>query len=157
MVRTIIRDMTLSSLHFPVRHCSSHAKAVATLLLIAGLIPPHSGCSGRADRVVLRGKVAFDGKPIHVGTLRFVPSEDTLGPVTIAAIEDGSYVADGHDGVPIGNHKVEVFAYDLTGFVPAPGNQPKQIIPAKYNDETTLSLAVDPSSGERSVDFELTP
>ena len=132
------------------------AKLVAAWLLLSAATGS-VGCGGRSDRVIVHGDISFGGVPVQVGTIRFAPIEETVGPVTIAEIEDGSYVAEGHEGVPIGRHRIEIFAYDLTGFVPGPGQQPNQIIPTKYNEESVLTMTVDAASANQNMDFDLEP
>jgi hypothetical protein len=134
-------------------HCSEVAPVKAFVALLLTLV----GCGGPSDRVVLRGDVTFDGKPVQIGTIRFAPIEGAQGSVTIAPIEDGKYVADSHEGVPYGTHRVEISAFDLTGFEPGPGKQPKQLIPSKYNEESALTANVDQTSGDSTIDFQLMP
>jgi len=119
-----------------------------------------AGCGHNADRVELSGTVTFAGKPVQHGQIRFLPIEDTQGPVTIAQIEDGKYAVTSHEGVPVGRLRVEIRGYDMTGItVPMPGTRPpKQLLPEKYNDKTTLTLTVSDSTGYRIThDFDLTP
>ncbi len=139
-----------------VKHLG-HCREVAPVKAFFSLLLMLSGCAGPSDRVVLRGDVSFDGKPVQIGTIRFAPIDGAKGSVTIAPIENGKYVADNHEGVPYGTHRVEISAFDLTGFEPGPGKQPKQLIPSKYNEESALTVKVDQTSGDSTTDFQLMP
>jgi hypothetical protein len=81
------------------------------------------GCGhSQLPRRAVFGKVTCGGEPVFTGKLRFVPVENTIGPVTSARISDGQYRADNRGGVPIGKHRVEISARRTTGQkVPAPG------------------------------------
>jgi hypothetical protein len=81
--------------------------------------------------------------------------------VTIEAIENGHYVAKANGGLPVGEHRVEILAYDLSksdGKWPAgPGVPvPPQILPAKYNTRSQLTVSVERTGSELTRDFQLT-
>jgi hypothetical protein len=68
--------------------------------------------------------------------------------------------ADG--GVPAGEHRVEILAYDLSKtdgkFPTGPGiPPPPQILPAKYNIKSQLTVSVDKTMPRMTHDFDLTP
>lgn len=121
------------------------------------------GCSENGlEKVVLHGKVSYDGKPLPTGQIRFIPLEGTHGPKSGAVIIDGQYTADGKGGVPIGNHRVEIQAYrPVGGKVPAAmqaeGGPTEPYLPAKYNGQSVLTVEVTEDSGSRSIDFDLEP
>jgi hypothetical protein len=121
------------------------------------------GCSENGlDKVVLHGKVNFDGKPLPTGQIRFVPMEGTHGPKSGAVIIDGAYVAEGKGGVPLGNHRVEIQAYrPVGGRVPAAmqaeGGPTEPYLPARYNGQSILTVEVTEDSGSQSIDFDLEP
>ena len=84
--------------------------AVLFVLVIAG------GCRhGGLSRKVVFGSVTCGGEKVVTGTVRFVPVGSTPGPATVALIVNGQYRAENRGGVPIGKHRVEVFARRLTG------------------------------------------
>jgi hypothetical protein len=87
-------------------------------LLAAGLVgcgPDHGLTLGRA-----RGKVTYNGEPVHYGTVLFVPdaTKGTDGPSAMGIIrEDGTYelsTDSGGDGALVGVHKVGVVGLDPT-------------------------------------------
>lgn len=114
------------------------------------------------ERVVVQGQVSYDGEPVQDGRIRFVPTGETEAPSSGAVIENGKYVADGQGGVPVGTHEVKI-----EGFRPREGaeslpdgvnveTQKDQYLPAKYNEESTLEMTVEPGQ-KKSIDkdFEL--
>ena len=131
------------------------------LLFPAALFPLLSGCGGQEGpaRVVVSGKVTFQGQPVADGQIRFVPKPGTAAPVTIEAIKNGTYSTDTSGGVPVGEHLVEIRAYDPNQPPPTgPGEPPRrQLLPDKYNSKTELELKA--KAGQRPItrDFELTP
>jgi len=121
------------------------------------------GC-GRSgpERVVVVGKVTYRGKPVKAGEIRFIPAKGTSGPSWGALITDGQYTANGKGGVPVGLHRVEIVATDVKkkgrGFESADvakGAIPKQYLPAKYNSQSELEIAVESARGKIIQNFEL--
>ncbi|MDA0835946.1 MAG: hypothetical protein O2955_17725 [Planctomycetota bacterium] len=120
-----------------------------------------TGCGkSDLDRANVSGQVSFDGKPIEVGTIAFVPTGDTKGPVSGGRIENGTYTLTGAQGAVIGSHKVEITGTRKTGekipaVPPATGEMEltEQFIPEKYNKQTTLTA--DIVAGTNEKDFEL--
>jgi hypothetical protein len=111
--------------------------------------------------------VTLNGQPLARGTIRF----ETTGerPAT-AVVENGQIVEattyKTGDGVPIGSHKVAVFAnadaasavVDDPGKAPPPGANymsGKSLIPARYNDPEKSGLSAEIKSGENVVEFKL--
>lgn len=115
-----------------------------------------TGCGG-PSRVVVKGKVTHEGKPISKGEIRFLPEGE--GQVTGSTITDGVYEASGGNTVLSGACRVEI-----TAMRPAksrqdanvPFQQETQYLPAKYNTKTTLRFDV-PTSGPVEKNFDLEP
>jgi hypothetical protein len=122
------------------------------ILLLVGC-----GTKDPFDRVVVAGKVSYQGTPVEFGIIRFTPTEETMTPPNAAYIMHGEYRVEARGGVPAGTHKVVIQAF--TGGVPqptnndqargieddpapGPGGPPKQFLPEKYNDKSTLTLEV---------------
>ena len=117
------------------------------------------GC-GRSDgltRVVVNGNVRLSGSPVERGQIRFIPHVDTAGPVTIEEILDGEYSCERSGGVPVGQHRVEILAWDPSvPFPTGPGQPtPKQLAPKKYNVDSELVVTLDDSSNPVVKDFDL--
>ena len=78
-----------------------------------------------------------------------------MGPVS-----EGIYRIDWKGGVPVGECKVEILGYEETGkevIVGAGGKTEKethQVLPAKYNTKSTLSVTVE-EGRENQHDFDL--
>jgi hypothetical protein len=126
---------------------------VAALLSVMGC-----AAGDHLSRVLLSGAVTYDGKPVEKGQIRFIPQEQSGGPITIASIDGGRYTTEATGGVPVGAHRVEVKGYDAHEYQTAPtgpGSPPvKQLLPDKYNRESTLTASVQDDSDGR-LDFNL--
>jgi hypothetical protein len=138
------------------RDYSSMAGAL-TAILLAALV----GCTSRdLDKVVVRGTVLFAGKPLPHGQIRFIPIGDTKGPISGGVIKDGTYIADGKGGVPLGHHRVEIYGYRpanraAPAAFSAEGGASEQYLPGKYNGGSGLEVTVTADSGSRPIDFDL--
>ena len=75
-------------------------------------------------------------------------------------------MADSHGGVPVGKFKIRIECWRPTAKWLKEHGPPgpdavwdiipqQQIIPAKYNAKTELSITIEPGSGEVTRDFEL--
>jgi hypothetical protein len=118
------------------------------------------GCGGNhgQERVIVSGKVVFDGKPINNGRIRFTPDANSRVPSSGANIGNGQYLANLHGGVPVGTYKVEIEAYDENGLSSdePPGMQVRRNkLPEKYNANSQLTLKVESGSRNMTKDFEL--
>lgn len=123
------------------------------------------GCGGSGvEKTVVRGNVSFENEPVENGEILFYPVESTVGPVSGATIVEGKFVADGKGGVPVGKHRVEIRAYDLSASRPTPPPdasgarrqyQPRtQYLPDRFNRKSTLFVTV-PNDGTFERDFAL--
>jgi hypothetical protein len=117
------------------------------------------GCGARdgLTRVVVKGDVRLNGSPVTKGQIRFIPQVGTKGPVYIQDIVDGKYTCDRAGGVPIGQHRVEILAWDPSvPFPKGPGAPtPKQLAPEKYNVKSELTISLDNSTNPVVKDFDL--
>lgn len=136
----------------------SHFVLNSVALSLLALASCGCGKSG-VDRVYVSGKATYDGKPIEIGQIRFVPTSPATGPVTIERIEDGEYATKTTGGVTVGTHRVEMRMYDSHEYETAPrvagSASVKQLLPDKYNRNSELTLTVDAGSGAIERDFEL--
>jgi hypothetical protein len=135
------------------------------VLLLAGcamsaVSPFGCGPSDGIKRVVISGKVSYQGQPVTDGLIVFVPAKGTKGPTASATIRDGTYTVVAAGGVPTGTHCVEIQAYRP---VAAPPNRPasrqdmaakQQYLPEQYNRQSTLEATVD-AKGGNTQDFDL--
>lgn len=134
----------------------------ASTLAIWSLLVAFGGCGpdDGLERVVVAGRVSYKGQPVEYGQLRFRPQSDTEGPVTIAAVREGRYLADSQGGVPVGEHRVEILAYNLKAvggnWPTGPGaNPPPQVLPSRYNKQSELRAMVPPKAETLNIDFDL--
>lgn len=115
-----------------------------------------TGCGGGIEMTPVEGAVTIDGKPLQQGAITFEPV-DGMGPSAGALIADGRYEAK----APPGEKKVRITGFEVIGQEPSrPGdpNSPKrdvvkELVPAKYNANSELTLTVEPS--DTTGDFEL--
>jgi len=125
-----------------------------------------SGCSSenRIETATVSGTVTFNGDPLQIGSLLFVPV--TGGPSAEANIgTDGSFemgTYDDDDGAVLGEHKVMITAFTAPGGSGLPEDvidgdgAPVSVIPDFYGDLEKSGLKVDVKSGENTIDFVLT-
>ena len=121
------------------------------------------GCGGPGGvpRGAVEGRVTLDGAMIETGSITFVPTGGTKGPVSGTAITDGHYRLSAADGPVVGSHRVEIYAPRKTGRkVPAPMGNPGEmtdeiveVFPPQYNTRSILER--DVKSGKNTLDFEL--
>lgn len=129
------------------------------LIIIGCLSMTFGGCSKKSEQFEIRGQVTYQGQPIADGKILFMPIDESR-PQAIAKIVDGEYVTASPGGVFVGEYKVQVFGYRGNGKIQDLGElyggkqeQQVQYVPAKFNQETELT--VDISSEESEYDFEL--
>ncbi len=131
-------------------------RSAALLMLLALITSPLVGCGGggASDQPELgqvSGTVTMDGQPLPNVTVSFVP--ETGAPSNGVTDEAGKYeltYKGTERGAAVGQHKVSITT--PTEGPPAPGY--KDPIPAKYNENTTLTATV--AAGDNPpIDFTL--
>jgi hypothetical protein len=125
-----------------------------------------AGCStgDGLPREPISGTVTLDGQPLAEGAIQFSPAGGaTAGPAVSAGalIEGGRFSIDREHGLIPGSYRVGVNAAAPTSAQagPAgPGGKPvaraAELIPAKYNAETTLTAQVQ-KGGRNRFQFDL--
>jgi hypothetical protein len=159
-MRTILRqraEFHSAAMKPPTTRIGSAILIVAGMVMLAAPVGCHKG-SGM-ERIPLSGTVTFRGEAVSDGQIRFCPRPDTAAPLTIATIKDGHYDTTTVGGVPVGRHGVEIRSFDPKTPPPKGPDDPqrKQLLPAKYNRQSTLELTVE--SGDRNLnkDYRLEP
>ena len=119
------------------------------------------GCGDQGpERVLVSGSVAYNGKPVTAGVIRFIPVAESQMPMAAAMIKDGTYKVDMRGGVPVGDYKVEIEAYhmaDKSSTRMFQGASPRtQYLPDRYNKNSELQIAIESGSREITNDFDLT-
>lgn len=133
--------------------CFARAMALAVGLAVV------VGCgNSEPKRYAVSGTVKYKDKLIGVGSVTFIPEggDATMGG---APIKDGKYELPSVAGLRAGKYKVAISYPDPKG-TPAAGDAPgasldaKNLMPAKYNDQTELRAEV--SADKSNVfDFDL--
>lgn len=138
------------------------ARRIVVLLLLGLCLP---GCGGGAvkysgpKRVAVRGKVTFDGEPVHRGTIVLIPHDDSHARVG-GVIENGEYSLIEAQGPNLGEYAVDIRWPRPTGKkVPDADagelvDELANVIPVKYNDGSELKI--DTRLGDGTFDFALT-
>lgn len=121
------------------------------------------GCgSSGPPRAAISGTVTFEGEPVSQGTIAFLPTSDTKGASTGSEIKEGKYSIAAVSGPTYGKYKVQIRWSKKTGKQielgsPSPPgtmmDEVIEVIPAKYNTESTLEREV--KSAKEEFDFKL--
>ncbi|MCC6419566.1 MAG: hypothetical protein IT429_15135 [Gemmataceae bacterium] len=129
---------------------SERAAPVAGLILTLLAV---TGCGSSAGQV--SGTVKVNGVPIKDGAITFIPA-DGKGQTAGDQIKDGRYSA----RVPVGRAKVMISGSKVVGkkkLYDAPDSPTQdvteEIVPPKYNVQTTLEYEV--TSGSNTKDWDL--
>jgi hypothetical protein len=138
--------------------------ALASLLVVGGCGGVGGVPSGESS---VSGTVTWQGKPLPLGTISFVPAagEDLSGSKT--TITNGRYELPNPPGLAAGSYKVRIQARGNPKKNATVSEPPKGVpdfnpvdpllqeqIPEKYNDETTLTAEL--AQGSNTKDFDLT-
>ena len=119
-----------------------------------------AGCGQKTDipRVVVSGAITYEGKPVEFGRIRFMPTSGTVGNLSIGVVKQGAYHIDDLGGVPAGTHLVKILSFDPDdpGLNGGPGGEPPtQLLPAKYNAESTLTETLKADESPKTLNFHL--
>ena len=119
------------------------------------------GCSGDGSRM-LEGTVTLDGEPLSAGSVQFFPAYGTDGVATAGKIDQGRFVIPVEKGMGPGKYRVEIWAAlrktgkKVSDFATGqPVDEFEQVIPAKYNRESTLTAEIT-AAGPNRFEFKLT-
>ena len=145
-------------------------RAIPLLLVAVSL----AGCGGGGDdaRFAIQGEVTFDGKPLPLGVIRFLPTGGGSHPMVQANIKEGQYSLPWNEGPQAGEHRVEIVAIAPVpeSVANAPDSEvamgeyirqhgrpkPAVTIPVKYNRQSELTAKVA-ADGDNTFDFQLEP
>jgi hypothetical protein len=137
------------------------------------------GCDSKPhyEHAKVHGKVTYQGKPVPLGSVLFIPVEPpkdgSMQPASGTINPDGTYElkSEADAGAILGEHKVVVFAVDGGQPAEAPGTSKaaesgpapvaksvrfKTLIPQKYADPATTPLTRKVVAGDNTIDIELT-
>jgi len=135
----------------------SHLKTASAALLCFGILGGNAGCGSPAEQGTVSGTVTLDGAPLAEGAVRFV-SVAGDAPTSGANVAEGAFTAK----VPFGPMRVEFTAAKVVGsrkmykgMADSPTvNIVEELIPAKYNVRSELTLDVKQGSQEASFQLE---
>jgi hypothetical protein len=119
------------------------------------------GCgSVDSDRLAIKGNVTLGGEPLAGGSISFVPL-NADGISAAGMIVSGQFTIPHADGPSPGEFRVEILYFAETGRMvadtDAPGQQmaeTRQVVPAKYNFESTLKVQLNADNAE-NLEFKL--
>lgn len=128
-------------------------------ILFTGSVLLIVGCGQRAASGLapVSGKVSYQGRPLHTGTVVFTPDSvrGTTGELARGEIQpDGTYrLKSGEQmGTVPGTHRVTVIAIEQG---PA-GATPQSLLPSKYRDPELSGLSCEVVPGrENTINFNL--
>jgi hypothetical protein len=133
-----------------------------------------AGCSGSGDelpREPVSGKVTLDGQALADGAIQFMPATSATGEKTAVAQPGGATIKNGQFSIPRetglvpGSYNVAINAAERgaeqtkpagpgTGQKGAKGRVPNELIPAKYNAQTVLTVEIK-KGGASDLKFDL--
>lgn len=135
---------------------------IITAFSIAALVFCWTGCGPKSglQRVVVEGRVTYEGEPVGNGDVMFYPTETSPAPLAGGSIKDGKYVASAHGGVPVGERRVEIRAYRKPKGAAGKtsggeGPAAEQYLPEKFNTRSELNAVVKDDSNPLTLNFEL--
>lgn len=149
-------------------HGTAHADRPSWCCVLAATLALAAGGCGAGDRATapVSGRITLDAQPLAGGSVNFQPlaraGETSAGRGSFAYCdEEGRYsleTVDGREGAIVATHRVRIYGprkkQDSSIDGGAPGAEHVEIVPAKYNYETTLTFEVT-SGGTTDADFDL--
>lgn len=145
-----------------VRACTPPARIVF-VSVVAAVLLEGSGC-GRPDMAQVSGTITFDGQPVRMATVQFMPQKRPMsGGVTDTEGRFSLTTRQPRDGAFVGSHKVIVVPW-----LPGVGDDPKSSaaddippadrtdIPTKFRSRETSPLTAEVVAGKlNEFTFEL--
>lgn len=120
-----------------------------------------TGCGSSGPGAVdVSGTVTWKGEPVDGGHIRFIPIAPTTGRVVGSHIVQGRYEVAGSNAVAIGPHRIEITWVRNLPLPPGADDAAtptEEVIPARYNTQSTLKLEIPADVSTLTQDFSLTP
>ncbi len=134
-----------------------YARSCAIWSLLCGIVFVH-GCSSGNPRYKVSGMINYKDSPIKDGLVMFIP-EGGQAPAGGSPITNGKYEIPAASGLPPGKYRVSVSVPSVKinpKELETPGIsvEPKETIPAKYNQNTELKAEVT-AAGPNEFKFDL--
>jgi hypothetical protein len=141
--------------------CLKRSSWAWSLVALAALL---AGCGQRGysgpGRFPLAGTVTYDGQPIDIGSISFLPLNESSGQrVSGGYIFDGKYEVPEGQGANAGKYRVEIRWQKLTGKKIRDRSSEDLIeqraegLPAKFHKDSELTAEV--SASQTKFDFDL--
>jgi hypothetical protein len=138
--------------------CCAHSRFRYILVLAVGLA---AGCSGSGDdlpREPVSGTVTLDNQPLATGVIQFSPAEKASAGQSLNSaggqITDGKFSISREQGLVPGKYNVAINAAEKTERTKPErvgagkmSDLAKELIPAQYNSQTTLTAEVKKGGG----------
>ena len=132
----------------------NRCRSVSLCILLCSVLV--AGCAKKSNRSTVKGNVTLDGQPLKTGIIRFVPADGQTSTAD-SRIVDGKFSVN----VPPGDKRISISAQKVIGKKKAQ-DMPEspmidiveEILPAKYNVRTELTLTVDAGSQEKDFDLK---
>lgn len=122
-------------------------------IVVALLVLALPGCGEAGPELFpVRGTVTYQGQPLPLGNVMFIPANGPAATATIAP--DGSYSL----RAVAGEHRVVVTAIQTTSETVIDEQSyhpPPPLIPPKFGRAETSGLVVTVESGDNSIDLDL--
>jgi hypothetical protein len=122
-----------------------------------------AGCGKDAATGSVSGVVRLDGKPLTLGSVRFIPSAGRSASGEIQS--DGTFTLGTYgkrDGAVIGMHRVTVIAITPVPDAPKESRMLKEnpkakpLVPSRYNSPGSSGLTFEVKPGDNHAEFDLT-
>lgn len=131
-------------------------------LCCLGLAVALIGCSGTNysgdKRYPLKGEVAFEGQPVDLGSISFIP-EEGKGRFSGGVITDGKYALPEEKGATVGKYRVEIHWLKRTGRQLRDAqtgemyDERREALPEKFHSHTELTVEIPQPKNQ--LDFRL--
>lgn len=138
-------------------------KNVLRLLVFVSLAVPLAGCRKKGydgpTRYPLTGKISYDGEPVDVGAISFLPTDAKEQRVSGGQILDGTYSVPEEKGANSGKYRVEIRWSKKTGkkyydsFSMQMEDERKEGLPPRFHEKSELTVEV--SDSNTNFDFDL--
>ncbi len=132
------------------------------LLILVPLVLPLGGCGREYDgpkRYPLSGKVSYDGEPVDVGTISFLPAGGADLHISGGEIVNGAYSVPEERGANAGNYRVEIRWSKKTGQkyfdadLQLENDARQEGLPPRFHEKSELTA--DVSAAQTTFDFHL--
>lgn len=137
-------------------------KTTLRLLILVPLVLPLGGCGRGYDgpkRYPLSGKVSYDGEPIDMGTISFIPADGAHLRISGGQIVNGAYSVLEEKGANAGKYRVEIRWAKKTGKkyfdkdLQLENDARKEGLPPRFREKSELTAEV--SDSQTTFDFHL--